>query len=210
MNEMSVKKISRADCSEYILQIHYAKRWPSISYAFGLFIENELCGVVTYGTPASAPLRRGIAGDKFIADILELNRLCLKYNRKNEASFLVGNSLKMLPKNKIIVSFADSSQNHIGYVYQATNFIYTGLSAKRTDWKIKGKEHLHGQTVADEFRGCENRAQAMREKYGNDFYLLDRPRKHRYLFIVGDKRYKKDVIKNLKYDTFSYPKAVNK
>ncbi len=207
MNEMSVKKISRADCSEYILQIHYAKRWPSISYAFGLFIENELCGVVTYGTPASAPLRRGIAGDKFIADILELNRLCLKYNRKNEASFLVGNSLKMLPKNKIIVSFADSSQNHIGYVYQATNFIYTGLSAKRTDWKIKGKEHLHGQTVADEFRGCENRAQAMREKYGNDFYLLDRPRKHRYLFIVGDKRYKKDVIKNLKYDTFSYPKA---
>jgi len=210
VNEMSVKKISRADCSEYILQIHYAKRWPSISYAFGLFIENELCGVVTYGTPASAPLRRGIAGDKFIADILELNRLCLKYNRKNEASFLVGNSLKMLPKNKIIVSFADSSQNHIGYVYQATNFIYTGLSAKRTDWKIKGKEHLHGQTVADEFRGCENRAQAMREKYGNDFYLLDRPRKHRYLFIVGDKRYKKDVIKNLKYDTFSYPKAVNK
>ena len=210
MNEMSVKKISRADCSEYILQIHYAKRWPSISYAFGLFIENELCGVVTYGTPASATLRRGIAGDKFIADILELNRLCLKYNRKNEASFLVGNSLKMLPKNKIIVSFADSSQNHIGYVYQATNFIYTGLSAKRTDWKIKGKEHLHGQTVADEFRGCENRAQAMREKYGNDFYLLDRPRKHRYLFIVGDKRYKKDVIKNLKYDTFSYPKAVNK
>ena len=207
MNEMSVKKISRADCSEYILQIHYAKRWPSISYAFGLFIENELCGVVTYGTPASAPLRRGIAGDKFIADILELNRLCLKYNRKNEASFLVGNSLKMLPKNKIIVSFADSSQNHIGYVYQATNFIYTGLSAKRTDWKIKGIEHLHGQTVADEFRGCENRAQAMREKYGNDFYLLDRPRKHRYLFIVGDKRYKKDVIKNLKYDTFSYPKA---
>jgi hypothetical protein len=204
---MSVKKISRADCSEYILQIHYAKRWPSISYAFGLFIENELCGVVTYGTPASAPLRRGIAGDKFIADILELNRLCLKYNRKNEASFLVGNSLKMLPKNKIIVSFADSSQNHIGYVYQATNFIYTGLSAKRTDWKIKGKEHLHGQTVADEFRGCENRAQAMREKYGNDFYLLDRPRKHRYLFIVGDKRYKKDVIKNLKYDTFSYPKV---
>ena len=207
MNEMSVKKISRADCSEYILQIHYAKRWPSISYAFGLFIENELCGVVTYGTPASATLRRGIAGDKFIADILELNRLCLKYNRKNEASFLVGNSLKMLPKNKIIVSFADSSQNHIGYVYQATNFIYTGLSAKRTDWKIKGKEHLHGQTVADEFRGCENRAQAMREKYGNDFYLLDRPRKHRYLFIVGDKRYKKDVIKNLKYDTFPYPKA---
>jgi len=204
---MMVKKINRIDCSEYILELHYAKRWPSISYAFGLFVDNELCGVVTYGTPASAPLRRGIAGDRFISDILELNRLCLKYNRKNEASFLVGNSLKMLPKNKIIVSFADSSQNHVGYVYQATNFIYTGLSAKRTDWKIKGKEHLHGQTIADEFRGCENRARAMRDKYGDDFYLLDRPRKHRYLFIVGDKNYKKEVMNNLKYSECSYPKA---
>ena len=206
---MIIKKINREDCSHYILNIHYAKRWPSISYAFGLFVENELCGIVTYGTPASSSLRRGIAGEEFIYDVLELNRLCLKYNRKNEASFLVGNSLKMLPKNKIVVSYADISQNHVGYVYQATNFIYTGLSAKRTDWKIKGKEHLHGQTIADEFRGVKNRAKAMRDKYGDDFYLLDRPRKHRYLFIIGDKKYKKHVMTNLKYRVCSYPKATN-
>jgi len=189
------------------LDIHYAKRWPPISYAFGLFVNGVLCGVVTYGTPASAPLRRGIAGSDFIEHVLELNRLCLKNNKKNEASFLVGNSLKLLPKNKIVVSFADCSQSHVGYVYQATNFIYTGLSAKRTDWKIRGKEHLHGQTVADKFRGTANRAAAMREKYGEDFYLLDRPRKHRYIFIVGDKRFKKDVTRNLKYKIFPYPKG---
>lgn len=203
---MEVKQITRQDCEEYILNIHYAKRWPSISFAYGLYIEGVLCGVVTYGTPPSSTLRKGVAGEEFSGSVLELNRLCLKYNRKNEASFLVGNSLKLLPKQRIVVSFADTNQNHKGYVYQATNFIYCGLSAKRTDWKVKGKEHLHGQTVADEFRGVPNRAQAMREKYGDDFYLAPRPRKHRYIYIVGNKKFKKKVLANLKYKTYDYPK----
>lgn len=202
-----IKRISRSDCEPFIIGIHYAKRWPSISYAFGLFDNDELIGVVTYGTPPSAPLKRGIAGKEYTGDILELNRLCLKYNRKNEASKLIGSSLSMLPRNKIIVSFADISQGHAGYVYQATNFIYCGLSAKRTDWKVKGKEHLHGQTISDEFRGVKNRAQAMRDKYGDDFYLAPRPRKHRYIYILGSKTYKKAVRKALRYKIEKYPKA---
>lgn len=202
-----IKQITRSDCEPFILGIHYAKRWPSISYAFGLFDGNELIGVVTYGTPPSAPLRCGIAGADYNRDVLELNRLCLKYNRKNEASKLIGASLKLLPQDKIIVSFADISQGHAGCVYQATNFIYCGLSAKRTDWKVKGKEHLHGQTIADEFRGVKNRAQAMRDKYGDDFYLAPRPRKHRYIYIVGSKKFKKEVKKALRYKIEKYPKA---
>ena len=199
-----IKPISRQQCEPFIIGIHYARRWPSISYAFGLFDDDELIGVVTYGTPPSATLKRGIAGDHYKMDILELNRLVLKYNRRNEASRLVGKSLKLLPKNKIIVSFADTEQNHKGIVYQATNFIYTGLSAKRTDWKVKGKEHLHGQTIADEFRGVKNRAQAMRDKYGDDFYLKPRSRKHRYIFITGSKTYKRHVLSALKYEVKPY------
>ena len=205
---MQVLAITRSDCEPFIIGIHYAKRWPSISYAYGLFSNNELIGVVTYGTPPSAPLKRGIAGDEYKNDILELNRLCLKYNNKNEASILVGKSLKMIPKNKIVVSFADIEQGHQGVVYQATNFHYCGLSAKRTDWKVKGKEHLHGQTIADEFRGVKNRAQAMRDKYGDDFYLKPRSRKHRYIYIVGSRKYKRDALGSIKYQIKKYPKVM--
>ena len=203
---MEVLQVSRNQCADLVLNVHYAKRWPSISYAFGLYVDNKLEGIVTYGTPPSSTLRRGIAGDDYIKDVLELNRLCLRNNKKNQASYLVGNSLKKLPKNKIIVSYADTSQNHLGVVYQATNFIYCGLSAKRTDWKVKGLEHLHGQTIADKFRGVKNRAKAIREYYGDDFYLEPRPRKHRYLYLHGSKTYKKNVIKNLKYNIKPYPK----
>lgn len=204
--EYSVKQIERKDCSDYVLKIHYAKRWPSISYAYGLFFNESLVGVVTYGTPPSSPLKKGIAGIEYSSDILELNRLVLLNNIKNEASFLISQSLKLLPKNKIIVSFADTEQNHAGYVYQACNFIYCGLSAKRTDWKVKGLEHLHGITIADQFRGVENRSKLMREKYGEDFYLKDRPRKHRYIYIIGDRKYKKAALNSLKYTIEPYPK----
>lgn len=202
----SVLPISRAECEPFIIGIHYAKRWPSISFAFGLFLDGVLVGVCTFGTPPSSPLRCGIAGDSHIGDILELNRLCLLDNKKNEASYFVSRCLKLLG-NKIVVSFADTAQNHKGIVYQACNFIYTGLSAKRTDWKLKGKEHLHGQTVADEFRGMKNRAALMREKYGDDFYLAPRPRKHRYIYITGNKRFKRLAKKNLKYRIQGYPNA---
>jgi len=205
-SDYDVGVISRNDCEKFILDIHYAKRWPSISYAYGLFYKDELVGVVTYGSPPSSTLKRGIAGDDYKSDVLELNRLCLLNNKKNEASFLVSRSLKLLPRNKIVVSFADTSQEHLGVVYQATNFLYCGLSAKRTDWKVKGKEHLHGQTIADEFRGQKNRSKLMREKYGDDFYLSPRPRKHRYILPIGSKKYIRNVINELKYKVVDYPK----
>ena len=115
----------------------------------------------------------------------------------------------MLPSPTIIISFADMAQSHIGTVYQATNFLFCGLSAKRTDWAIKGKEHLHGQTIADEFRGVKNRSAAMREKYGDDFYLKPRSRKFRYIFFVGTKAEKKQMKAALNYKIEDYPKQLN-
>ena len=120
---------------------------------------------------------------------------------------LVGRSLRLLPKPSVVVSYADCAQGHVGYIYQATNFIYTGLSAKRTDWKIKGREHLHGATVADESRGQENRAEWMRAKYGDDFYLAERSRKHRYVYPVGSRAQKSKIIAALRYPVEPYPKG---
>jgi hypothetical protein len=202
MKFYTVKNIPNKQSYPFLLEIHYAKRIPSISYCFGLFYEEELVGVVSYGTPPSSTLRTGVAGKENSHRVLELNRLCLKNNLANEASFLVSKSLKLLPKDMIIVSFADTSQGHVGYVYQACNFKYYGLSAKRTDWKIKGMEHLHGQTIADMSRGVENRAQYMRDKFGDNFYLKARPRKHRYIYITG-KNPNYDIIK---YKQEKYPK----
>jgi len=195
-----VEEITFNDTKPFILNIHYAKRMPSISYSIGLFYKDNLVGCVCYGYPPSTALKIGIAGEQFKKNVIELNRLVLKNNNKNEASFLVGNSFKLLPKNTIIVSYADISQKHVGYVYQATNFIYTGLSAKRTEWQMIGV-NKHSFTI------CETYSLNERKKNKDKFKLIDRPRKHRYLYLIGDKKFKKNVIKNLKYPILDYPKT---
>jgi len=208
-----VLKIKTEETYEWLKQIHYAKRIPSISYAFGLYIDGILCGIVTYGIPSSSTLKNGICGEKNSDFVIELNRLCFDIYIKNGASYLVANSLKHLPKPSIIVSYADTQQGHIGYVYQACNFIYTGLSAKRTDWKIKGLEHLHGQTIADMSRNIDcgmTRSEYMKKKFGNDFYLESRSRKHRYIYFVGSKHQKSNLIKCMKYKIEPYPKGNSK
>jgi len=100
------------------------------------------------------------------------------------------------------VSYADIAKGHIGYVYQATNFIYTGLSANRTDWAIKGMEHKHAKTISDGMS-----VQKMRDKYGDDFYIAERSRKHRYIFFHGSKTDKKVLLSKLKYPVEAYPKG---
>lgn len=202
----TVKSIDTFQCKEWLLYKHYAKRLPPIEYSLGLF-NPQLEGVITFGTPASPQLRDLMEGFK----LMELNRLVVNEGlEKNCLSFFVSQSLKLLPSPLVIISFADTAQNHHGYIYQATNFIYTGLSAKRTDWKVKGMEHLHGSTISDLSRGKENRADWMRSKFGEDFYLEDRSRKHRYFFFLGTKREVVAMGKALPYEIKDYPKGENK
>jgi len=207
-DKYKVRSIDAYQCKDWCLNKHYAKRLPPIEYPFGLFNEsNVLCGIVTYGTPSSSPLRSIFPNYKLI----ELNRLVVNDGlEKNTLSYFVSESLKMLKGTFVVISYADTEQGHTGYIYQATNWIYTGLSAKRTDWKIKGLEHLHGSTIADMSRGQENRADFMRAKYGDKFYLSDRSRKHRYFYFIGSKREVKQMRAMLPYKVEPYPKGDNK
>lgn len=207
-DKFHVKPITLSDYKEWLLYKHYAKRMPPIEFAFGLFdLENHLCGCLTIGTPVSNTLRN-LWENKY--KLMELNRLVVNDNLpKNTLSYFVSQSLNMLPKPLVLVSYADTSKNHHGYIYQATNWIYTGLSVEFKDYYIRGMEHLHNGTIMDMSRGKENRVQWLRDKYGDDLITIERPRKHRYFMFLGDKRDKKIMIKMLPYKQENYPKGDN-
>ena len=199
-----VQPVEPLDTYPLLYTKHYAGRIPSISYAYGLFLDGRLVGAVTYGTPASSTLCRGVCGDAYQSQVLELNRLVLESNAKNEASRLVGASLRLLPGPKIIVSYADTAQSHTGVVYQATNFLYTGMSSKFKDPRVRGLEHQHHATYA---HGLTN--QQVIEKFGEDnVYFVERSPKHRYIYFVGDRRQKRAMQKALRYPILSYPKSI--
>ena len=203
MMPYTIKPISHASAQILVVNNHYLHRRCPCSFSFGLFDNSNSVpiGVIIYGTPSSAPLRRGICGDDEKNNVIELTRLWISDDAiKNSESFLISHTLPLVDK-EIVVSYADPTQNHIGVVYQATNWIYTGLSAKRTNWTVEGT-NKHCQTIADKYTSEE-----LKQKYGDAFTLVDRPRKHRYVFFNCDKRRKRELIKKLKYPIFPYPKV---
>jgi len=185
---VTVLPIKHFEAEPWIMRKHYAKRMPSISYAFGLYEENVLVGVCTYGMPASPFLCMGVCGKENKDLVIELNRLCIETKTKNAASVLVGRSLQMLPSPMVVVSYADTAQSHVGYVYQATNFLFTGTTKERTD--MAGEDGQHS-----------------RHNKGDRNNRIDRSSKHRYVFFVGSKKQKKKLFEQLRYPVMPYPKG---
>ena len=128
-NTYTIKQIMTIECREWLLKKHYAKRMPSITYAYGLYKNNLLEGVCTFGMPPSPTLCESIGGKKYKDQVIELNRLCVNEGLpKNCLSYFVSNTLKSIKNFDIIVSFSDINMNHHGYIYQACNFLYTGTT----------------------------------------------------------------------------------
>jgi hypothetical protein len=199
-SDWQIKPIDYKEAMDIVVRNHYLHRKAPCSFAFGLFKGDLLHGVICYGTPSSAPLRRGIAGDEHTHNVIELTRLWVDdIVPKNGESYLIGNTLKLVDK-EIIVSYADTSHGHLGTVYQATNWLYSGLSAKRTDWVVEGLDK-HSQTIADKYT-----AQELRDLYGDRFTLRVRPRKHRYIYINAKGKRRSNLIAALKYPLIPYPK----
>ena len=213
-NNYTVRQIMSYECKEWFLKKHYLKRLPPMSYCYGLYNNNlNLIGVASYGRPAAHGVVKGAFDGKLMDNFLELNRLVINDGLpKNILSFFLSKTLSLLPKPQAIVSYADTSQGHHGYIYQATNWIYTGLSAKRKDYKLKGIYNLHSQSLLDrEGRHMtKGKVAEMKLKYGDDLYTEHRPRKHRYFYLLGNKKQRKEMIKNLVYKVKPYPKGDNK
>jgi hypothetical protein len=214
----SVTPITFDECKEWLLYKHYAKRIPSISYSFGLLDDsNNLQGIVSYGRPMAAPLIRTCFGGDYQDCFLELNRLVINDNsEKNTLSFLVSKSLMLLPKPMVVISYADTSQNHHGYIYQATNWYYSGLSQKFKDYMVKGFEHLHPSSILEMIGRREdldkevNRVEELKKKFGEEnVYMVERSQKHRYFFFLGDKKTVLEMKRKIKYPKMPYPKGDN-
>jgi len=206
----SVKSIDSYLCREWLLKKHYLKRKTSFTYSFGLYNENILVGVLTFGNAIPLTMKKSLFGQEYMDLVYELNRLCTNDDLdKNTNSFFISHAFKLLPKPMVIVSYADKSVGHTGYIYQATNFMYTGESHTQLDWKLKGYEHLHSRTLMDEFAFQPDRVKKLKEKHGDNLYQVKREPKYRYVYVLADKREKNEILSKKNFKIQPYPKGDN-
>jgi len=120
---------------------HYAKVVPAAYLSFAVFENGEWCGVICFGGGAGANTGKqyGLKHGQY----LELVRVALN-GKQSCTSKAVAIAMRLVKKKcpmvQLLISFADVGQNHIGTIYQATNWIFIEESeSSGVDIFYKGK-----------------------------------------------------------------------
>ena len=200
---LAICECSKVVCRHLVIKYHYSGRVPGIKYCWGLKERGKLVGCVLYSIPASYTLCNGVCGPEYRGYVLELSRLVINTKAKNAASFLIGGSLHLLP-DAIVVSYADCNAHvgHVGYVYQATNWLYTGQGNAEPIWI----DPFTGNVVSYTRRHIDVKAKTL----GLDWTELIKKKtvgKHRYVTFAGGKQFKRNARKVLRYKVLPYPKG---
>ena len=133
-------------CKNY----HYSKKPPVLNgFSFSVFNKNnEFCGCIVYGYGGNYRI-----GNKYglkQGQVLELVRMALN-GKQSSTSKALSLSLKLLKKKapsvKLVVSYADKGQNHIGIIYQATNWIYETQNESSTTEYLINNIWLHSRSA---------------------------------------------------------------
>ena len=205
-----VKSIDKYLCKEWLLYKHYAKRIPTIIYSFGIYNNKILNGVCTFGTPCKL-MNNGycIFDGKLKINTYELNRLVVNNElEKNVLSYFVSQCLKMIPQPCCVVSYSDIEQGHKGYIYQATNWFYTGITEQTGGYTyFFDGDWQHPRTTVKKF-GTRKHKIILEKNPNIKFKKISR--KHRYFKFLGNKKNQKKMLQDLKYKIKPYPKGDNK
>jgi hypothetical protein len=198
----SVEPLSKAVCESFVPTKHYSRRASIFWRGFGLIENGRVEGVVVYGQP-SPPIQKHAFSDRDFR-LYELSRLVIQTTSKNSASFLVGNSLRMLePQPCAVVSYADMEQGHCGYVYQATNWLFTGATKSHDKAYVVNGKRVHPMTLRDQ--GITNPTAWAKE---NGIAMVPPEPKNRYFYLVGNRKQKAAMRSKLNYPVIpEYPKC---
>jgi hypothetical protein len=163
---------------------HYLHSWPGgTMFCFGVMVGCRLLGALTIGVgPKNAHrLIDGVGPHQAVT----LTRLWLSDDLPaNAESRVIGIVLRSLRKHtslKFVVSYADPSQGHVGTIYQATGWLYTGLSQPMPLYDFGDGVLRHSRSIAHAF-GTHSFDHFKRN--GVTPQAVPQPAKHRYVYLL--------------------------
>jgi hypothetical protein len=130
---------------------HYSRSLSSGRNVYlGIWENSEFIGSIVFGIGsgnATNGIRYGLARN---CEMAELTRVALKEKHCSSVSRIVAIGLRMLRKQspgiRLVISMADPQQGHIGAIYQAGNWIYTGRTKPDVMYLHRGK-WVHHRTA---------------------------------------------------------------
>ena len=210
-NQLVVRKGTVKEAREYVANYHYSKTMPdSTKNVFMGFYEGIFAGVCVFGMGAGKSQYEAIIPSIKKGEYRELTRLWSPDGMpKNTESKLISESIKLLPNEvKLLLSFADPSQGHLGKIYQATNWDYCGMTNAGKRLVDKNGNEFHSRLIGI----YRMRHPELKDKTQNeimkiyDWTYKQDSSKHRYIKVLGTKREIKKLKELYKNKIEKYPK----
>ena len=197
----TIREISKEQALEMIMLYHYSNTLSKLNkYFLGFYLESELVGVVTlgWGTRPRHTIQK-LFPNMTTAEYLEIGRMCMTEDMpRNSESQMLSQCVKWLKRNhpeiKILFTWADGMLGKVGYVYQASNFIYTGKVGGEMYIQDGVKIHVRKMKAILTPKGTKDKRLTLRP-------TLDQMRdlninhykgsQYRYIYFLCDKKEKK-------------------
>ncbi len=135
-----------------VMTWHYSHKMPSGKLVkHGVWEDGRFIGVVLYGRGANNHLAQAYGLDQ--TEACELVRVALR-DHKAHVTQIVAASIKLLkasnPGLRLIISYADPEQGHVGGIYQGGNWVYTGKSQAQSELIVNGV-FMHKRSVSAKY-----------------------------------------------------------
>lgn len=146
--DIVMRKLDHKECSEFLHIHHYLGKHSRGGINYGLYYNDNLIAVIVFSNAIRMNSNNGFN----YKEVKEISRLCIdhKYNCKNLGSWFIAKAIKELKKSneniKAIISFADSTYNHDGTIYKASNFNIDRI-VKPDYWYEKDGDRFHKRTI---------------------------------------------------------------
>ena len=145
---------------------HYSETVPAGKNLFlGIWENKTFSGVIIYGRGAN----RNMAGEFGLTctECVELTRIAMTSSHRSPVSRVGAISLKLLKKHspglRLVVSYADPQQGHVGGIYQAMNWSYIGTS--RPQSAIVGMHKRSASSKHGSLKGLPKTEVTFKHKY---------------------------------------------
>jgi hypothetical protein len=201
LQPMSIKPVPFVVAKRLIEKHHYLHSFPGgTKLAFGIFVADRLQGAISLGAgPANA---YSLVYQAKPEDCLVLTRLWLyddlPCNSESKVIGIVIRALKQHTDIKFLVSYADPSQGHVGTIYQATNWLYTGLSEAMPLYDLGDGKARQSRSLAHSYGSHSVQYFVNR---GVNVTLIPQSSKHRYVYFLDP-----SWRNSLKPQVLPYPK----
>lgn len=141
MTDLRVDWCSHEAAKYAVMHWHYSKRMPMPPLLkIGVWEHDKFIGCVLFARGNTPTL-----GKPYGLDMLEVCELVRVALTRHDApvSKIVAMTIKLLRKQnpglRLIVSFADPAEGHNGAIYQAMNWVYTGMSVPDKSYFYQGR-----------------------------------------------------------------------